>query len=82
MFLHPWTQKWGEQHSLAGEGVGRTQFGRLEGKLVTLYTLCVTCFFNNMGMAYLYKFGAAWAGGLGVGLYRKLRDDTVIHVCS
>jgi hypothetical protein len=52
-------------------------------KAGTLYTLCVTCFFNNMGMAYLCKFGAAWAGGgLGVGLNRKLRDDTVIHMCS
>jgi hypothetical protein len=34
-------------------------------------------------MAYLCMFGAAW-GGLGVGLevrlYKKLRDDTVIHM--
>ncbi len=37
MFLLPWTQKWEEQHSLAGEGVGRTQFGRLEEKLA----LCI-----------------------------------------
>jgi hypothetical protein len=27
-----WTQRGGEQHSLAGEGMGRTQFGRLDRK--------------------------------------------------
>ncbi len=28
----PWTQRGGKQHSLAGEGVGGTQFGQLDRK--------------------------------------------------
>jgi hypothetical protein len=38
----PWSQRWEEQHSLAGEGFGGTRFGRLERKPGTLYTLWCT----------------------------------------
>ncbi len=37
--VSPLDPKGGKQHSLAGEGLGRTQFGRMERKPDTLYTL-------------------------------------------
>jgi hypothetical protein len=42
--LSPRNQRGGGSHSLAGEGVGESQFQRREKKLSTLSTLCVsTC---------------------------------------
>jgi hypothetical protein len=41
----PGTKRGGVAHSPAGEGVGESQFQRLEKKLSTLSTLCSVAFF-------------------------------------
>jgi hypothetical protein len=62
--------KGGEQHSLAAEAVGGPSSDDWKESLaLCIHTLCLTCFFRNMEMAYLCRFGAAWAGGGGGIIY-------------
>ncbi len=84
----PLEPKGGGQHSLAGEGGGGSQFGRLERKPGTLYTLCIYPISNRSfsWIAYvyciMYMYSTVYTVHWEYSMWNKFMYTQALHIVT